>query len=111
MESYQKPTCKSTHVWTCDFDLKKSQKHIMKESTEQMVLMYLMSALNMQIDSYLPPTVHETQVQVDQRPQYKTRHSEPDRKKTEDNLELTGTVNTFLNRTMIALTRICILSK
>ena len=47
-------------------------------------------------------TLHKNQVQVAQRPHYKTRHTKSNRK-VEKFLEHISTVNKFLNRTPIAL--------
>jgi hypothetical protein len=47
-------------------------------------------------------TLPKTQVQLDQRPQHKTRYTECNDEKLGNSLEFIGTGNDFLSRTMIA---------
>ena len=48
--------------------------------------------------------LHKAQVQVDQRPQYKSSYTEPDRRESGKNLENIGTEDHFLNLTLGAQT-------
>ena len=45
-----------------------------------------------------------TQVQADERPQYKSIYTEPGRRENEDSLECIGTGDRFLNSSLIVLT-------
>ena len=63
---------------------------------------WMSTCIRMKIDPYLSSC--KTQVQVDQRPQYKSDHTEPDRRESGIRLQHMGTGDHFLHITPVAQT-------
>ena len=90
------PEAESTHLWTLNF-LQRSQKICNgKKKAASTNGAGITTCRRMQKDPYLSIPMHKTQVQMDQRPQHKSRHTE----KVGSSLEHMGTGNHFLNITL-----------
>lgn len=72
-----------------------------KIAFSQIMLLELDEYIKKSETSFSSPILHESQLQIDQEPWHKTWHPELDKGEIEHMLELLGTEENFLNRTLI----------
>ena len=91
-----------TPVYLFSFHFKNARKTLEKQALQQLVLVELHVCMSKNPKRSMLITMHKTKLQMDQRPQHKTKYIEPDRRESGDSLELDDTGEDILNRTPLA---------